>query len=233
MANHNNHEENILKVKVSDQYKTVDELMKKSRPGSIYYTLLTLSTFIVASGLLLDNAFIIIGGMLVTPVLSPLLVLALGLAIGEPNAIKNEIVLILKSFLLIILGSLFLALIFGTPGLPDILDNTVRTATLYFIVALAAGTAATFAWARREIAEILTGIAIAVSLVPPLSLIGLALASLNLETARFYFMISLFNLLGVIVGSLIVFSLLKFHKTEKKVEREAKAVAAEAKQNKE
>jgi len=80
--------------------------------------------------------------------------------------------------------------------------------------------AATFAWARRELVDILSGTAIAVSLMPPLSLVGVAIAALNVEVIRFYLLVFIFNVLGVVIGSLIVFSLLKFHQTEKKVERE-------------
>ena len=66
-------------------------------------------------------------------------------------------------------------------------------------------------------------------MVPPLSLIGISLILLDVEAARFYFLISVFNLLGIIVGSLIVFSLLKFYRVEKKVEIEAEESEREQK----
>jgi len=117
MVNHRNHKEGgILEIKKSEQYKTVDELFKRSQPSSIYYTMLVLSTFIVAAGVLLNNAFIIIGGMLVTPVLTPMLVVALGLAVGNLAPLKQEGLLLAKSFLIIIAGSLLLALLFWLTG---------------------------------------------------------------------------------------------------------------------
>ena len=217
----------ILAIKKSDQYRTVDELVKKSQPNSIYYTLLFLSSFIITAGILLENSAIIIGGMLVTPLLTPVLFVALGITIGELNSIKGAGILILKSILIVVFGSVLLAFIFGAPPSPFEFDSGVRTAALYFLVALSAGMAGTFAWARKDVLDILPGVAIAVSLVPPLSLIGIGIGTLNGELARFYLLIFIFNLLGIIAGSLVVFSLLQFYKTKDVVQKKSAEVEME------
>jgi len=213
----NKFQDNLLEVTKAEQYKTIDELFKRSQSNVVYYALLILSAVIIAGGLLLNNSSIVIGGMLVTPVLTPILVIALGFVVGEINAIKSVANLMFKSFALIVLVSFLLALALGLPEELDILENTFRAAVLYFIVAFAAGVAATFAWVRKEIAEVLPGIAIAVSLVPPLSLVGIWLSSLEFDLSRFYFSIFLFNLVGILLGSFVVFSLLKFYRSEKKI----------------
>lgn len=214
MAQNGNKEEHILEVKASDKYKTADELFKRSQPNSVYYTLLILSAVIIAAGLLLNNNPIVIGGMLITPVLTPVLAISLGLIVNRFADVKNTSLLILKSFLLIILISLLLSLLLGFKQDIKILENTVRAAILYFIVALGSGIAATFAWIRKEISDVLPGVSIAVSLVPPLSLAGIWLSVLNLDNARFYFLVFLFNLIGILVGSFAVFYLLKFYKVK-------------------
>lgn len=206
-------DKNLLEISESEQYRTIDELLERSKPNATYYTLLVLSSLIIAVGLLLNSASVVIGGMLVTPVLIPVLAMALGISTGEIDFLRKEILALLgKSFVIILIGSFFIALIFGAPSNIYVFENTVKTAILYFIVALSSGIAATFAWTRKEISEVLPGISIAVSLVPPLSLIGISLSLLDFEIARFYFLVFLFNLLGITMGSLIVFSLLKFHK---------------------
>lgn len=219
MTNHN--KENLLSVTKTDQYRTVDELLKESKPTVVYYTLLVLSSIIVACGLLLSNSAIVIGGMLVTPVLTPVLVVALAISAGETRPLKQVGTLLGKSFLIIVVGSLFLSVILGLPADSSIFENSIRTAVLYFIVAIVSGVAATFAWVRKEVAEVLPGIAIAVSLVPPLSSVGVWLSALEFETARFYFLIFVFNLLGIIMGSLIVFSLLKFYRMKGELEKKS------------
>jgi len=215
-------QKNSLKVNIGQQYRTVDELIEKSRPSAIYYTLLVLSAFIVASGLILDNPAIVIGGMLVTPMLTPILFIALGLAIGELNPIKNAVLLVAKSSILVIFAALVLALIFGSKESTFVFEDTAKTAVLYFIVAIASGVAATLAWTRKEIADVLPGVAIAVSLVPPLALVGIGMSFWDIDIVRFHALIYLFNLLGIIVGSLVVFTLLKFYRAVREVERKSK-----------
>jgi len=102
------------------------------------------------------------------------------------------------------------------------LDNSIRTAILYFVVAIVSGVAATFAWVRKEVATVLPGIAIAVSLVPPVAAVGIWLSALQFETARFYFLVFLFNFFGIIMGSVLVFSLLRFYRANKKIQQEEK-----------
>lgn len=220
-------EQDILKVNRTQQYKTVEELFIHSQPSSVYYTLLTLSGFIVACGLLLNNAAIVIGGMLVTPVLTPLLLIALALSVGEPKSIKSSAILIGKSAVLIVGIAIVMALLFGSPrdGISFAFDNSLKGGVLYFIVAVVSGVAATFAWVHKEVAEKLPGIAVSVSLVPPLSLLGIGLSTIDLELAQFSFLVFLFNLAGVILGSMVVFSLLKFYRTQQIIQKEEKSVA--------
>ncbi len=213
---------NILKVTREEQYKTVSELFERAQPNSIYYSLLVLSVFIVVCGLLLNNSPIVIGGMLVTPVLTPILVIALGITVGELKSIKAPGILILKSILITILVSGALTLAFGIQEVPQILENSLRTALLYFIVASTSGMAATFAWVRKQVAEILPGISIAVSLVPPLSLIGIEMGALDFEAARFYLLIFVLNFVGILIGSIIVFSLLRFQRSGWEVKKKVK-----------
>lgn len=208
----------LLSVSKAAQYHTVRELLDESKANAVYYTLLVLSSFIVACGLLLDNAAIVIGGMLVTPMLTPVLAVALSISVGEVAALRRVGILIGKSFLIVLGASVLLTLVFGLPQNVLTFENTVRTAVLYFVVALVSGVAATFAWARKEVAPVLPGIAIAVSLVPPISAVGIWLSALQFDAARFYFLVFLFNLFGIVMGSVIVFSLLKFYRTEKAIE---------------
>ena len=212
----------ILKITKSDQYRTVGELLEESQPSSTYYALLVLSSFIVACGLLLDSPSIVIGGMLVTPMLTPVLATALSISAGEPKTLRRLGTLLGKSFLIVAGAAILMTLVFGLPQSVLTLDNSIRTAILYFVVAIVSGVAATFAWVRREVAAVLPGIAIAVSLVPPVAAVGIWLSALQFETARFYFLVFLFNFFGIIMGSVLVFSLLRFYRANKKIQQEEK-----------
>lgn len=202
------------------QFKTITDLLAKSIPTTTYYILLILSSVIITIGLLLNNTPIVIGGMLVTPLLTPILVIALGISVGEFNLIARTGKFVGYSCLYVMAGGLLMTVLFGAPSEFSLIENTMRTSLLYFVVALASGMAATFAWIKREISDTLPGIAIAVSLVPPLSLIGIGLGMFNFEFTLFYFTIFVLNILGILMGSLIVFNLSKFHRSSKIIESE-------------
>lgn len=220
-------ENNPLQVSRATQYRTVEELIEKSKPNFNYYALLILSSLIITAGLLLNNTAIVIGGMLVTPLLTPLLAISLGLAVGEGGLIVRISKFILQSFAFVVGAGLLLTLIFGGPSEFTIIENSLRSAMLYFVVAVASGIAATFAWIQKEVSETLPGIAIAVSLVPPLALIGIGFGTLNLELAGAFFTVFALNLFGIIMGSLVVFNMSKFNRSEKKVKEKNEEVVVE------
>lgn len=206
------------KITASDKYRAVDELISESRADKDYYSLLVLSSIIIAAGVLLANSAILIGGMLVTPLLNPVLLIALGISASKPEVLKRTGVLILKSSGVIIVISFVAGFLFSVPENGDfyrsaLFDNSLRSAFLYFLVAFASGVAATFAWVRKGVTNILPGISIAVSLVPPLSMVGVWLATLELDLMRYFLFVFMFNMIGIIMGSMIVFSMLGFYKT--------------------
>lgn len=214
----------ILNIKKKTKYKTVDELFEQSQPSSVYYTLLIISVFIITCGLLLENAPIVIGGMLVTPLLTPILVIALSIIVAEGKAVRRPLILLLKSTLITIAVAFGLTIIFGIQAINHFFVNDLRTAILYFIIAASSGVAATFAWVRKEVSDILPGVSIAVSLVPPISLIGISLGTFEFDNARFYLTIFLLNLIGIIVGSMVIFSLLRFQKAGWELKRKVQEV---------
>ncbi len=216
-----------LKVSAREQFKTVNNLLEKSVPNTTYYMLLVLSSVIITAGLLLNNTAIVIGGMLVTPLLTPILVIALGMSVGEIPLIARTSKFVAYSCLYVIAGGIIMTILFQAPTEFTVIENSVRTALLYFVVAIASGVAATFAWIRREVAETLPGVAIAVSLVPPLALIGIGIGKFDFDFSVFYLVIFTLNMLGILMGSLVVFSLSKFHRMDHTIKQKNEEVVVE------
>jgi uncharacterized hydrophobic protein (TIGR00271 family) len=212
-------------IKNKDKYTAIAELIKDSQANANYFSLLILSAIIIAAGVLLANSAILIGGMLITPVLTPILLLALAIVTSNTEAVRRSSLLILKSITIIFLISMIASLLFGIPEDKEffsvaLLNDSIRAAFLYFLVAFTSGIAATFAWIRKEISSLLPGISIAISLVPPIALVGIWLGQGDIFMARFFLVIFLFNLVGIIMSSMIVFSVLHFYKTNDKINEE-------------
>lgn len=233
----NEQKDSIFSINQMEKYRTVNDLVEGGRENGTYYTLLVLSSVIIASGLLLANSAILIGGMLVTPVLTPVLLISLGIVASKPVLLKRTSILILKSVLVIFAISFVAGLLFSVPEHTDfyqsgLFDNSLRAGFLYFLVAFASGIAATFAWARKETTNILPGISIAVSLVPPLALVAIWLAATEIGLMRFFLFVFLFNMMGIIMGGLIVFSLLRFSESAETIDKKVDQVIEEEKSDK-
>lgn len=212
-----------FEITKQDQYVAVNDLLNEGKDNVTYYILLILSSIIIASGVLLANSAILIGGMLITPVLTPVLLVGLGFTLGNLDLIKRSTWKILKSVGIVFGISLLASLIFDIPQDKEffssaLFNNTTNAAFLYFLVAFSSGVAATYAWIRKKVDNILPGISIAVSLVPPVSMTAVFLAR-DPELMRFFFTVFLFNMVGIIGGSMILFSMFRFYHSGKVVEK--------------
>lgn len=212
-------EENLLKVSKSRQEQAVEGLMEKSRPSSPYNLLLIFSAVIVACGILMDNAPVIIGGMLVTPLLSPILAISLGISCGEAGLVNRSLWLTLRSIVTVVVIAFFAAFLFPESTGANRSLELIQPDLLYVIVALISGMAATFAWTNRDINDALPGVAVAVSIVPPLSALGIGIGSFSIELTRASLVVFSLNFLGISMGSLLVFSLQQFYKTKRETHK--------------
>jgi uncharacterized hydrophobic protein (TIGR00271 family) len=212
----------LFKLTQTERNKFCQHIIESSAPRVDFYFLVILSTLIVALGLLADNVILVIGGMLVTPLLSPILALALGIVINEQKVIKWTLRVLLMSFALAIAVALIVGLITSSEVTNIALINIMKPSLFTFIVALVAGFAASFAWAKPSQNETLPGVAVTVTLIPPLTAIGLLLAKAEWALFRDVLNVLLLNIFGIIVASLLTFSLMDFYKARARVLKEVK-----------
>lgn len=190
----------------------VDLLIKQSRTNLSYFFLLSIAAVITTIGLSLDNLGVIIGGMLIAPLLTPILALGLGLTTVSPMAIVRSLQGIVTSAVFIIFWAFLVSSLVHTEGnylTTEILSRGEYT-DLYFIIAFLSGLGATFAWMEPMISSALPGVAVAVSLVPPVCVTGIALAQGNRELMFNSFNLFAINTGGIILASILVFAIFRF-----------------------
>ncbi len=220
---------NPFKIKQSDRNQFCTKIIDASAPNSDYYFLVALSTLIVALGLLADNVVLVIGGMLVTPLLSPILAITLGIIINERVVIMRSVRIFSTSIILAFVVAVLVGL-FSTKSLAaNQIISRFQPDLFSFFVAIVAGLAASFAWAKPNLSETLPGIAITVTLIPPLTSIGLAVADRQWEICGNSIRVFLINIVGIIAASLLVFSLMDFYRAKKRLVKEVKEEAKELK----
>ncbi len=212
-----------LKTNKEERDEFCSSIISSSSPSFGFYLLLLLSTFIVTFGLIKDNVILLIGGMMVAPLLSPILSVSLALTILNFKVFLRSLVV----FFLSAITSLIVAALIGLTteiSLQAIgaisLMSQFDFATL--LIPVAAGAAASFTWAKKDLASSLSGVAVTVTLLPPLAAMGLAISSGEKAIFRDALAIYSLNVSGIIIGSLAIFILLGFYKSAKKVIKEVK-----------
>lgn len=169
---------------------------------------LTISSCIIATlGLLMNSAAVIIGAMVIAPLLMPLRGLAFAaLDADVPLLKKSVITLIISTLISVIISALLGAMLqipaasFGTEILARTQPNLADLG-----VALAAGFISGFAKVRPQISDALAGTAIAVALMPPLCVVGIAISQGAWIEVGGSFLLYLTNLLGITLACVLVF----------------------------
>ncbi|MFJ1460435.1 TIGR00341 family protein [Nocardia wallacei] len=147
---------------------------------SAFWIMLVLSAVIAISGVVGDSTATVIGAMIVAPLSVPILGIGLGIATGDGRLIGRSVLLVVAGIgLVIALGFLFAQLL---PNPVSVLSNSQvvgRTSPklMDLTAALATGVVAAVAITRRDVGDVLPGVAIAISLVPPLGVVGVCLGS--------------------------------------------------------
>lgn len=145
-----------------------------------YAGLLTLATVIATYGLISGSAATVIGAMIVAPLMTPIMATTLAIVLGNAPRLGRSVGIVGLSVTYVIglaflLSMLIPALTIGFGTNPEILGR-VSPNMIALYAALGSGAAGAFALSREEIGDALPGVAIAISLVPPLCVVGLCLS---------------------------------------------------------
>jgi uncharacterized hydrophobic protein (TIGR00271 family) len=201
----------------------VNRLFGESCLDFDFFLMLLLSAAIIAIGLLIDSVAVIIGGMLITPILSPILVFAMSIVVGDAKLMKRSLNVVLWSIVSVVLISLVTALLTIDKEITNELLARAHPSLAYFLIAMLSGLAVSYALVAPSTSEVLPGVAISVALMPPLATIGIALAFFNWEMAVGALGLFFLNLVGIIFASIIVFSIMNFHDVKEEIEKKLRA----------
>ncbi len=209
----------------SNQRRTVAELTEdldltagdSVSKKSAFWAMLVLSSVIAAAGLLSDSTATVIGAMIIAPLSTPIMGIALGIAKRAPGGIRKGGTFVLFGGLAVVLTGVLFAL--ALPSGYDLLGNgqiASRTAPglTSLVAAIATGFAGAIALSRRDVAAILPGVAIAISLVPPLVVSGICLGQRSYTLAGGALVLFLSNFLAMVLAGTLVFAVLVIQSIE-------------------
>jgi uncharacterized hydrophobic protein (TIGR00271 family) len=207
----------------SQRKLVVSNLVRESRTSGSYYFMLAISTVIATLGLLSNNGTVVLGGMLITPLLTPIMALGLGVTTLSGEAIFRSTLGIINSLATVV----FISFLIGLGTNPDsfrtqevILRGTYSTT--YLIIAFFSGLGATYAWIEHKISSALTGVAVAVSLLPPICVTGISISHADFTLFMNSLKLFLANFTGIIFASTLMFTVFNFTKLKSYEERKIK-----------
>ena len=189
----------------TERVQTYSSLRRSARGGPDFTFMIVLSTAIAGLGLRLDSATVVIGAMLVAPLMTPIVGVGLGVAEGDGRLVRISAVSVVRGSLTVFAVGLVIGLTLPPGSLTGEMLARTHPAPLDLIVALASGAAGAYAFCRKSAASALPGVAIAVSLVPPLTTSGIAFAAREEQAATGASLLFLLNLSAVSFASSVVF----------------------------
>jgi len=201
-----------------DREKTLEKLICYSLPAQDLVLMAILSIMMANFGFLLENIAIIIGSMLIAPIIYPILSLGMALVMLDFKLFLRSLSTLLIFAILGVAVSLAVTYIFQNHPIDfsEGLISQIQPSGIYIAVAFVAGLAASFSLVKPELNEMFPGVAIAVTLIPPLAVIGLALAKGEWLIVRHAAELFGTNAAGIVVASIIIFSFMRF-RVKKKV----------------
>jgi len=196
---------NWIETSQARREQVITDIRDGSEPGVRFYLLLSTASLIAAFGLIANSTAVIIGAMLVSPLMTPMIGTSLGLVIGDgrlfTTSLRSVVIgVVLAIFSSAVLGFLPLAL----EATPEMLLRTHPT-LLDLMVAVLAGFAGSYAMIDEKVSPALPGVAIATAIVPPLSNTGICLSLGHYEGAFGSFTLFFANFLSILLVAAVTF----------------------------
>lgn len=198
----------------AQQAEVIENISKGVEFRGTNLWVLIFATFVASLGLNVNSTAVIIGAMLISPLMGPIMGIGLSLGINDFELMKRS----LRNFLLMITTSILAStLYFLASPLSDaqseLLARTTPT-TYDVLIAIFGGLAGIVAQSRKDrTSTVIPGVAIATALMPPLCTAGYGLA-----TGQFAYFIGAFYLffINTVFIALATYFVVSFLKYEKK-----------------
>ena len=194
----------------TDKQGTIDSIRKYTQLKGYNVWILMAAAMIAAIGLDQNSPAVIIGAMLISPLMSP--ILGIGLSIGIND--RETFILSIRSFFIAMVASILVSYLYFliTPlGVPtdEIMARTKPT-LLDVGVALFGGIAGIVAGSHKDKTNALPGVAIATALMPPLCTVGFGLATADPIIAGGAFYLFFINAVIISTTTFVFVRLMKF-----------------------
>ncbi|KUG19117.1 MAG: TIGR00341 family protein [Methanomicrobiaceae archaeon] len=198
----------VQKAENKTESTPVEKLLDSTKPYSRFDTskiaLTSIAGLIALMGLFLDNSVIIIGAMLLSPIIGPIYAFGINITLGQVREALRDLGVLaayLGSVLLLCTLATFLISLAIDLPLTDEIAARIVPNPIYILMTILLGFAAVLALTRGML-ELVSGVAVAAALIPPVAVTGIVLV-LDREDVLFSALLVSENLIGLMAGVLI------------------------------
>ena len=167
--------------------------------------ILACSILIASAGLNINSTAVIIGAMLISPLMGPIIGIGLSLGTGDAKLLRYSAMnLLIMVIISLIFSTLFFIISPLSPANPTELEARTSPTIYDVLIALFGGFAGILENSRKDRGTVLSGVAIATALMPPLCTAGYGVAHLSwhfFSGAMFLFII---NCVFIILATYII-----------------------------
>lgn len=203
-------DEAIVAVKEQSMFVATDDPVKRY---SSFFICIVLSAVIATGGIAAESTAIVIGAMLIAPLMAPIVGTSFAIVTGRPKKAAKTLAVALAGALAVIATAYVVAALVPTgvalAGNPEVEARTAPR-VVDLVVAVASGFVGALAMARDDIAEAVPGVAVAVSIVPPLCVVGAALFAGDLAAASGALLLFTVNFVAIQLAGNAAFFLMGF-----------------------
>ncbi len=188
---------------------------------------LIFAIFVASLGLNVNSAAVIIGAMLISPLMGPIMGIGLGMGISDIQLLRKAVYNYgVATIVALTTSTLFFLISPLDDAHSEILART--SPTIYdVLIALFGGFAGIIATASKQKGNVITGVAIATALMPPLCTAGYGIATLQLGFFVGAFYLYIINTVFIALATLIIVRFLHFpykHEPTLKAEKTARRI---------
>ena len=193
-----------------DKWGTINEVKAKQSMSGANAWMLMCSIMIASIGLNLDSQAVIIGAMLISPLMSPILGVGVAVGINDKDALYNALMHFVSAIIIALLTSTIYFFITPLDELTEQIHARTEPTFLDILIAIFGGIAGIVSIARKDISTTLPGVAIATALMPPLCVTGYGLANGSWDIASKSFYLFFLNSFFVAFATYVIVRYLRF-----------------------
>ncbi len=203
-----------FKIDKGQEEYIVNEIRSGVRFRGAQTWVLIFAIFIASLGLNINSTAVIIGAMLISPLMGPIMGIGLGLSISDFALIKRSATnWAAATIFAIITSTIYFTVTPLSDASSELLART--TPTIYdILIALFGGLAGIVAMCTHQRGNVIPGVAIATALMPPLCTVGYGIATLNTLIIAGAFQLFFINSVFIALSTALATKLLNFSPKE-------------------